>query len=85
MSRYLVKATGMTAYAAVYGEEYRKEIVHFGEAIMIKIPVPDHRRGYGQESARTVAIPIRSVSHTHLTLPTPTSLSLCSVAGPASN
>ncbi len=43
MTRYLVKATGMTAYAAVYGEEYRKEIAPFGETIMIKIPVPDHR------------------------------------------
>ncbi len=44
MTRFLVKATGMTAYAAVYGEEYRREIVPFGETIMIKIPVPDHRR-----------------------------------------
>ncbi len=26
MTRFLVKATGMTAYAAVYGEEYRREI-----------------------------------------------------------
>jgi hypothetical protein len=43
MARFLVKATGTSAYAAVYGEEYRREIVHFGEAIMIKIPVPDHR------------------------------------------
>ena len=43
MTRFLVKATGTTAYAAVYGEEYRREIVPFGEAIMIKIPVPDHR------------------------------------------
>ena len=35
MTRFLVKATGMTAYAAVYGEEYRKEIVPFGETIMV--------------------------------------------------
>ncbi len=39
MTRYLVKATGMTAYAAVCGEEYRKEIAPFGETIMNKIPV----------------------------------------------
>ena len=43
LTRCLVKATGMTAYAAVYGEEYRKEIVPFGETIMVKIPAPDHR------------------------------------------
>ncbi len=43
MTRFLVKATGLTACAAVYGEEYRKEIVPFGEAIMIRTPVPDHR------------------------------------------
>ncbi len=42
MTRYRAKASGMTACAAVYGEEYRKEIAPFGEAIMIKIPVPDH-------------------------------------------
>ena len=43
MTRFLVKATDMTAYAAVCGEEYRKEIAPFGETIMIKIPVPDHK------------------------------------------
>ncbi len=43
MTRFLVKATGLTAYAAVYGEEYRREIVPFGETSMVKIPVPDHR------------------------------------------
>ena len=43
MTRFLVRATVATAYAAVYGEEYRREIVPFGEASMIKIPVPDHR------------------------------------------
>ena len=43
MTRYLVKAIGMTAYAAVDGEEYRKEVVPFGEAVMVKTPVPDHR------------------------------------------
>ena len=42
MTRFLVKATGMTAYCAVYGVEYRRETVPFGETIMIKIPVPDH-------------------------------------------
>ncbi len=43
MARFLVKATGTTAYAAVYGEEYRREIAPFGEVMMIKIPVPYHR------------------------------------------
>ena len=31
MTRYLAKATGMAAYAAVYVEEHRKEIAPFGK------------------------------------------------------
>ena len=60
MTRFLVKATGMTAYAAVYVEGYRKETVPFGETIMIKIPVPDHE-GFDQEHARTRARPLGRV------------------------
>ena len=62
MTRFLVTAIGMTAYCAVYGEEYRRGIVPFGEAIMIKIPVPDHRgirpgvRAHRGETAWTRAI-----------------------------